>query len=52
MPENVELKEREPVSRLSLAERKRSFKEINQGFNEKEARREADRCFRICGIQK
>jgi NADPH-dependent glutamate synthase beta subunit-like oxidoreductase len=52
MPENIELKERESVPRLSLAERERSFKEINQGFNEREAKREAGRCFRICGIQK
>ena len=51
-PEGVELKERESIPRLSLEERKRSFKEINQGFNEKEARSEAGRCFRICGIQK
>lgn len=51
-PENVELKERESIPRLSLDERETTFKEINQGFNEKEARSEADRCFRICGIQK
>jgi NADPH-dependent glutamate synthase beta subunit-like oxidoreductase len=51
MPENIESKERESMPRLSLEERKRTFKEIAQGFNEEQARSEAGRCYRICGIQ-
>jgi NADPH-dependent glutamate synthase beta subunit-like oxidoreductase len=51
MPEHIELKERESMPRLSLEERKRTFKEVAQGFNEEQARSEAGRCYRICGIQ-
>ena len=51
-PETIDPKEKESMPCLSLAERKRAFKEINLGFNNEQARREANRCFRICGIQK
>jgi NADPH-dependent glutamate synthase beta subunit-like oxidoreductase/NAD-dependent dihydropyrimidine dehydrogenase PreA subunit len=52
MPENIELKERECMPCLPLEERNNTFKEIAQGFNEEQARSEAGRCYRICGIQK
>jgi len=50
--EGAEMKERESMPLLSLSERKRTFKEIELGFGEEKARKEADRCLRICGIQK
>jgi NADPH-dependent glutamate synthase beta subunit-like oxidoreductase len=50
--EDTELKERESMPRLSTAECKRTFKEINLGFNEEQSILEAQRCFRICGMQK
>jgi NADPH-dependent glutamate synthase beta subunit-like oxidoreductase len=50
-PENIELRGRESMPRLSLEERKRTFKEIAQGFNHEQASSEAGRCYRICGIQ-
>lgn len=45
------LRKRESMPRLSVAERKMTFKEIDQGFSEEQAKSEAERCFRICGIQ-
>lgn len=51
MPDNVELAERECMQRLSLEEHRRTFKEINLGFTEEQALREANRCFRLCGVQ-
>ena len=51
-PDDIELKERETMPRIPLLERKRSFKEVDLGFKEEQARREAARCLRICGIQK
>lgn len=51
-PEHVEHAERQPMPRLPLAERNRTFKELDLGFNEEQARREADRCLRLCGIQR
>jgi NADPH-dependent glutamate synthase beta subunit-like oxidoreductase len=50
-PDHVDSKEREPMPRLSISERTRTFKEIDLGFSEEQARREAERCLRICGIQ-
>ena len=50
--EGVELKERESMPCLSTPERKRTFKEVNLGFSEEQSIREANRCLRICGIQK
>lgn len=49
-PETVEKRDREIMSRLSLAERKNTFHEVDQGFDKQQARCEADRCFRICGM--
>ena len=40
------------MPRISLKERKRSFKEIDLGFSEEKAKLEAERCLRICGIQR
>jgi NADPH-dependent glutamate synthase beta subunit-like oxidoreductase len=51
-PDQTERATREPMSRLPLAERDRTFKEVDLGFDEKQARREAERCLRLCGIQK
>ncbi|MBW1801263.1 MAG: FAD-dependent oxidoreductase [Deltaproteobacteria bacterium] len=52
VPEGVEKQERQVMQRLSLFERKRTFEEIDLGFSEEEARCEARRCFRICGMQR
>jgi NADPH-dependent glutamate synthase beta subunit-like oxidoreductase len=51
-PDHTERATREPMSRLPLAERGRTFKEVDLGFDEEQARREAERCLRLCGIQK
>lgn len=50
--EGLEFEEREPMPRLSLPERKRTFKEIKLGYSEDQAKKEADRCLRVCGLQK
>lgn len=50
--EDVEFEQRVPMPKLSLPECKRTFKEIKLGFNEEQARREAGRCLRVCGLQK
>ena len=50
-PQNVEHADRQQMPRLSLAERKGRFEEIDLGFNERQAKIEAYRCLRICGIQ-
>jgi NADPH-dependent glutamate synthase beta subunit-like oxidoreductase len=50
-PQDIDMRERESMNRLSIAERKRTFKEIDLGFSEEQAISEAERCFRICGIQ-
>jgi NADPH-dependent glutamate synthase beta subunit-like oxidoreductase len=51
-PEHVQARERVAMPRTSLSEGQRSFKEIELGFGEQEARAEADRCLRLCGIQR
>ncbi|PKN66889.1 MAG: electron transporter RnfB [Deltaproteobacteria bacterium HGW-Deltaproteobacteria-15] len=51
-PETVEKREREIMPRLSLTERKSTFEEVDRGFDDQQARCEAERCFRICGIQR
>lgn len=43
--------EREKLPRLPLPERQQTFKEVDLGFSEKEAKCEAQRCLRICGMQ-
>jgi NADPH-dependent glutamate synthase beta subunit-like oxidoreductase/NAD-dependent dihydropyrimidine dehydrogenase PreA subunit len=50
-PDCIVFHEREHMKRLPLEERRRTFKEIAQGFNEEQVRSEAGRCYRICGIQ-
>ena len=50
-PQNVKLADRQQMQRLSIAERRNSFKEIDSGFSEQQAILEAERCFRICGTQ-
>ncbi len=45
-------KEREQMPRLPLAECTKTFKEIESGFNREQAKREAERCLKICGLQK
>jgi NADPH-dependent glutamate synthase beta subunit-like oxidoreductase len=52
VPEDTESRERTVLPRLSLSERKGNFKEIDLGFGEEQARGEAERCLRICGIQR
>ncbi|MCJ7595668.1 MAG: FAD-dependent oxidoreductase [Desulfobacterales bacterium] len=51
-PEGLERKEREIMPRLSLPERKGTFEEVDLGFKVQQARCEADRCFRVCGMQR
>jgi hypothetical protein len=51
-PEDAPLKERVAMPRISLSERQRSFKEIDLGFNEEQAKSEAERCLMLCGMQK
>ena len=50
-PQKVKLASRQQMQRCSVAGRRNSFKEINLGFNEQQARLEAERCLRICGTQ-
>ncbi|MBC2693910.1 MAG: hypothetical protein HF982_01225 [Desulfobacteraceae bacterium] len=50
-PQNVKLADRQQMQRLSIAERRNSFKEIDSGFSEQQAKLEAGRCFRIYGTQ-
>lgn len=49
--ERVESIPRQTMRKLSLVERKRTVKELDLGFSEEEAKREAERCLRLCGMQ-
>ena len=51
-PEESEIEERQSIPRLSLTERRKTFNEVDQGFSENQARCEAERCFKICGMQR
>lgn len=51
-PEHVQARQRVDMPRISLSERQRSFKEIDLGFSEQEAKAEAERCLMLCGIQR
>lgn len=51
-PETIENRDRETMPRLTLQERKSTFDEVDLGFDEQQARCEAERCFKICGIQR
>ena len=48
----VESIPRQSMRKLSLVERRRTVKEIDLGFSEEEAKREAERCLRLCGMQR
>jgi NADPH-dependent glutamate synthase beta subunit-like oxidoreductase len=50
--EGTETRERESIPRISISERMETFKEIDRGFSEDQARCEAGRCLRLCGMQK
>jgi NADPH-dependent glutamate synthase beta subunit-like oxidoreductase len=51
-PEGLVPQPREVMPCLPLAQRLRTFKEVDLGFTEEQARREAARCSRLCGVQK
>ncbi len=52
LPEGLAPQPREAMPCLPLDQRLRTFKEVELGFTEEQARREASRCSRICGLQK
>ena len=51
-PKVTERREREIMPRLSLFDRKRTFDEVDLGFNAQQAGCEAERCLKVCGIQR
>ncbi|MFH0725564.1 MAG: FAD-dependent oxidoreductase [Pseudomonadota bacterium] len=51
LPKERESVKRSDMPRLSISERMTTFKEVDLGFSETQARFEAERCFRICGMQ-
>jgi NADPH-dependent glutamate synthase beta subunit-like oxidoreductase len=51
-PADTEKRQRESILRLSLDKRKATFKEVDLGFTVEQARCEADRCLKICGMQR
>ena len=51
-PDHTERTNRQSMARLPVAQRDGSFKEVDLGFNEEQATREANRCLRLCGMQK
>jgi NADPH-dependent glutamate synthase beta subunit-like oxidoreductase len=52
VPQGLEFQPREAIACLPQALRVRTFKEVELGFTEEQARREATRCLRLCGLQK
>lgn len=52
VPEGVEPQPRMAMPCLPMAQRVRTFAEVELGFTEKQARQEAARCSRLCGVQK
>ncbi len=52
LPEETMQMERSSMPRLSLPERMTTFREIDLGLGEEQARYEAERCFKICGMQR
>jgi NADPH-dependent glutamate synthase beta subunit-like oxidoreductase len=50
-PQDVEHLDRQQMQRLSIAQRRNSFEEMDLGFSEQQARLEAGRCLKICGTQ-
>lgn len=51
-PDHAEHTTREPMVRIPLAERVRTFRELDLGFDEKQAKSEAGRCLSLCGMQR
>jgi len=51
-PDHTEPLARQAMPRLPLSERTRSFREVDLGFNDEQARQEALRCLKLCGMQK
>jgi NADPH-dependent glutamate synthase beta subunit-like oxidoreductase len=51
-PDHTESSARQQMPRLPLAQRSSAFSEVDLGFNEEQAEREALRCLRLCGMQK
>ncbi len=51
-PKDIKRAAREPMLRLPVSERVGTFKEFDLGFSEEQARREAERCLRLCGMQR
>lgn len=51
-PQVIERRERVIMPRLSLLERKSTFHEVDLGFEVQQAKFEAERCFKVCGIQR
>jgi NADPH-dependent glutamate synthase beta subunit-like oxidoreductase len=51
-PQDLASQARQSMPCLPLAQRLRTFKEVELGFTEEQARREASRCPRLCGMQK
>jgi NADPH-dependent glutamate synthase beta subunit-like oxidoreductase len=51
-PDHTESSARQQMPRLPLVQRSSAFSEVDLGFNEEQAEREALRCLRLCGMQK
>jgi NADPH-dependent glutamate synthase beta subunit-like oxidoreductase len=51
-PDHAEHTTREAMSRIPLIERVRTFRELDLGFDEKQAKSEAERCLSLCGMQR
>jgi NADPH-dependent glutamate synthase beta subunit-like oxidoreductase len=52
VPEGVASQPRVAMPCLPMAQRVRTFEEVELGFTEQQARQEAARCSRLCGVQK
>ena len=50
-PKDIQHAERQIMPCLSVADRKNSFEEMDLGFSEEQAKKEAGRCLKICGAQ-
>jgi NADPH-dependent glutamate synthase beta subunit-like oxidoreductase len=50
--ESISYEARKSMPLISLPERKQTFKEVKLGFSVGQAKEEAKRCLRICGLQK
>jgi NADPH-dependent glutamate synthase beta subunit-like oxidoreductase len=52
VPEGLTSQPRMAMPCLPMAQRLRTFEEVELGFTEEQARQEAARCSRLCGVQK